>query len=214
MQTSRIYDTYARFYDATFGVPMRARIADAVRQIEARPGQRVLDLGVGTGISLDHYPAGPHVVGCDLSAGMLRQAQRKARPSTSLVRADAMRLPFEDDAFDHVFMSHVASVVHDPWHLMREVVRVSRSGATLVIVNRFRSPNRVLGELEERLNPVFLRLGWRAGLPMRELMEAAGVRSWIRHRVRSLDLWETVISTIEKPKAARIAPEPVAPAQL
>ena len=90
-------------------------------------GELVLDLGIGTGQSLQFYPGCGKVIGVDLSNGMLREARRKIEEKSlshaTVFQADAMNLPFADDTFDHIFISHVISVVSDPIRLVREAAR-------------------------------------------------------------------------------------------
>src|SRR5687767_13292116 len=110
--TRKIYDVHAMFYDATFGRLVRRRIARAISHMSIAPSDRILDMGIGTGVSLDYYPTDRgHVVGIDLSGGMLRKAREKIRErgvtNAVVMQADALHLPFGDDTFDHVFMSHV-----------------------------------------------------------------------------------------------------------
>src|SRR4051794_734773 len=107
--TKRIYDIHSMFYDATFGRLVRRRIARAISHMDIRDDDRVLDLGIGTGVSLNYYPGDRgRIVGVDLSSGMLREARKKIRErgltNTAVFQADAMRLPFGDNTFDHVFI--------------------------------------------------------------------------------------------------------------
>src|SRR5207253_980824 len=95
--TKRIYDIHSIFYDATFGRLVRRRIARAISHMNIGERDRVLDLGIGTGVSLNYYPARGKVVGIDLSSGMLREARKKireqGRTNAAVFQADAMRLP-------------------------------------------------------------------------------------------------------------------------
>src|SRR5256714_14239397 len=105
----------------------------AIAHMNLTPTDRVLDLGIGTGVSLNFYPQFGRVVGVDLSSGMLRQCRKKIAERglshATVFQSDAMRLPFADDTFDHVFISHVISVVSDPYQLVREAQRGARPGA-------------------------------------------------------------------------------------
>jgi phosphatidylethanolamine/phosphatidyl-N-methylethanolamine N-methyltransferase len=156
--TRKIYDVHAMFYDATFGRLVRRRIARAISHMPIRPDDVILDLGIGTGVSLDYYPTDRgRVIGVDLSSGMLRKAREKVRErglhNAVVFQADAMRLPFADDTFDHVFMSHVISVVSDPYTLIQEAQRVAKPGGRIVMVNHFQSTNRFIALVEKWLCP-------------------------------------------------------------
>jgi phosphatidylethanolamine/phosphatidyl-N-methylethanolamine N-methyltransferase len=201
--TRKIYDVHAMFYDATFGRLVRKRIARAISHMNIRPGEQVLDLGIGTGCSLDYYPTDRgHVTGIDLSGGMLRKAREKVRdtgrPNCTVFQADALHLPFAPDTFDHVFISHVISVVSDPYRLVQEAQRVAKPGARIVIVNHFQSTNRFIAMLEKWACPLCTKLGWRSDLALQDLIRRTGVEIDYRFKHDSIDLWETVVITNNK----------------
>jgi phosphatidylethanolamine/phosphatidyl-N-methylethanolamine N-methyltransferase len=166
----------------------------------------VLDLGIGTGVSLNYYPRQGQIIGIDLSAGMLREARKKTAERNlqhvQLLQADALRLPFADDSFDHVFISHVISVVSDPCMLIREAQRVARPDARIVIVNHFQSTNRFIALVEKWLCPLCTRLGWRSDLALQELIRRTGVQVDYRYKLESIDLWETVVISNNKSSIA------------
>ena len=200
--TRRIYDIHSIFYDATFGRLVRRRIARAISHMNIAPDETVLDLGVGTGMSLDYYPTHARIIGVDLSGGMLRQARKKLveRKLTHAVvfQADALHLPFAENSFDHVFVSHVISVVSDPCALVREVRRVAKPTARVVIVNHFQSTNRLLAMVEKWLCPLCTKLGWRSDLALQDLVRRTGAEIDYRYKLESIDLWETVVITNTK----------------
>ena len=201
--TRKIYDVHAMFYDATFGRLVRRRIARAISHMNIRPEDRILDLGIGTGVSLDYYPPDRgRIIGVDLSSGMLRKAREKLRErglaNAAVFQADALHLPFADDTFDHVFMSHVISVVSDPYRLIQEAQRVARPGARIVMVNHFQSTNRFIAMVEKWLCPLCTKLGWRSDLALQDLVRRTGVEVDYRYKLESIDLWETVVITNNK----------------
>src|ERR1700750_1433514 len=117
--TKKIYDVHSMFYDATFGRLVKRRIERAINHMNIAEHDRVLDLGIGTGQSLNFYPTDRgRIVGVDLSAGILRACRKKIPEGglrhASVFQANALELPFGDDTFDHVFISHVISVVSNP----------------------------------------------------------------------------------------------------
>ncbi len=203
--TQKIYDLHSKFYDATFGRLVRTRIGKAiVEQVDLAQGQIALDVGIGTGGSLEFWPSDRgHVVGVDLSGGMLKQALKKVvetdRDNCDLARANALKLPFADEAFDHVFVSHVISVVSDPPAVLRECLRVAKPGAKVVMVNHFQSENKVVGAIEKLVCPICTKLGWKSDLALDDLLKAVGVTATHRYKLTTPDLWETVV--VEKPAA-------------
>jgi phosphatidylethanolamine/phosphatidyl-N-methylethanolamine N-methyltransferase len=200
--TKGIYDFHSAFYDVTFGRLVRRRIARAISHMNIRESDRVLDLGIGTGVSLNYYPQRGQIWGIDLSDGMLREARKKIEERglehVSLFQADALNLPFANDTFDQVFISHVISVVSDPYQMMREAQRVARPDARIVIVNHFQSTNRFIALLEKWLCPLCTRLGWRSDLALQDLIRRTGVQVDYRYKLESIDLWETVVITNDK----------------
>lgn len=200
--TRKIYDIHSVFYDATFGRLVRRRIERAINHMNIGPADRVLDLGIGTGVSLNYYPLHGRVVGVDLSAGMLREARKKIRERglrhATVFQANALQLPFADDTFDHVFISHVISVVSDPYQLVREAQRVAKPNARIVIVNHFQSTNRFIAMVEKWLCPLCTKLGWRSDLALQDLIKRTGVEVDYRYKLESIDLWETVVMTNNK----------------
>ena len=201
--TKKIYDIHSMFYDATFGRLVCRRIARAISHMNLQGRDRVLDLGIGTGVSLNYYPTDRgQITGVDLSSGMLREARKKireqGRTNAQVFQADAMKLPFADDSFDHVFISHVISVVSDPCRLVQEAQRVARPGARIVIVNHFQSTNRFIALIEKWLCPLCTKLGWRSDLALQDLVRQTGVEIDYRYKLESIDLWETVVMVNNK----------------
>jgi phosphatidylethanolamine/phosphatidyl-N-methylethanolamine N-methyltransferase len=200
--TKKIYDIHSVFYDATFGRLVKRRIERAIRHMNIAETDLVLDLGIGTGASLGFYPRHGKIIGIDLSAGMLRECRKKIREGdmrhVEVFQANALQLPFADDTFDHVFISHVITVVSDPYMLVREAQRVCKPGARIVIVNHFQSTNRFIGMLEKWLCPLCTKLGWRSDLALQDLIRRTGVEIDYRYKLESIDLWETVVITNNK----------------
>lgn len=201
--TKKIYDIHSMFYDATFGRLVCRRVARAISHMNLGPDDRVLDLGIGTGVSLNYYPMDRgRIVGIDLSSGMLREARKKirdqGRANTQVFQADALKLPFADNSFDHVFISHVISVVSDPCKLVQEAQRVAKPSSRIVIVNHFQSTNRFLALIEKWLCPLCTKLGWRSDLALQDLIRQTGAEIDYRYKLESIDLWETVVMVNNK----------------
>jgi len=197
--TGRLYDLWAKFYDYTFGALVRRRQRTALRQLRTRAGDRVLDLGVGTGITLQHYPRNVRVVGMDLSAGMLEKAADKVRKRglnhCQLVQCDAMRPPFADHSFDHVMITHVISVVSDPTKLLYWARRMVKPGGRIVILNHFMSSHVLIAWFERVLNPMFVKIGWRSDLSLEECLQgdAADLHVQYRFKLSWIDFWQIVV---------------------
>jgi phosphatidylethanolamine/phosphatidyl-N-methylethanolamine N-methyltransferase len=201
--TSPLYDLWAKFYDHTFGALVRKRQVRALEQLRPAPGERVLDIGVGTGMTLRHYRRDITVVGMDLSSGMLGKARKKIRRDglthCKLVQGDAMAPPFEDHSFDHVMITHVVTVVSDPQKLMRWAQRMVKPGGRIVVLNHFLSPSPFLAWWEKKLNPMFVKIGWRSDLPLEECLLGTDLAVRYNFKMSQIDLWQIVVLGEQRP---------------
>jgi phosphatidylethanolamine/phosphatidyl-N-methylethanolamine N-methyltransferase len=141
-QVGRAYRAFAPAYDAFFGAVLEPGRRAAIWGMDLRPGARVLEVGVGTGLSLAAYPRDVSVFGVDLAPEMLDRARRRvARKGLSQILElkvmDARALDYPDAHFDVVVAMYVVSVTPDPERMVSEVLRVCRPGGQLVIVNIF-----------------------------------------------------------------------------
>ncbi len=198
----KIYALYSDVYDVIFKRFFYPRIRSAIQSMEIHPGDRILDIGVGTGLSLPLYPRHCKVVGIDLSMDMLEQAQKKVErlglSHITLMAMDAMNLFFNDNSFDKVFISHVVSVVPDPVRTLEEAKRVCKRQGDIVIVNHFQSENRWFAKIEEFLNPICKRIGWRSDISLKGILEASGLRVERNYKLKKIDLWRIVFATNDK----------------
>src|SRR5487761_527524 len=173
--TLRTYRLFAGPYDLVFGPVFHPGRKDAVRIANDRPGQRILEIGVGTGLSLPHFRADAEVTGIDVSAEMLQRARRRvARRGLAQVKAllemDAENLKFDDNSFDSVLALYVASVVPNPARFAAEMRRVCRPGGTIIIVNHFTSENWLMSRFEKALAPLAGKIGFHADFPLGDFL--------------------------------------------
>lgn len=159
------YRRWAPVYDATFGkVSMvgRKHVVDVINQRQGR----VLEVGVGTGLSLGDYERHLEIVGIDLSPEMLDKARERVANErlthvTGLHEMDASELTFPDAAFDTVVAMYVMTVVPEPEKVMRELARVTKPGGEVILVNHFSQEEGVRGWVERRMAPFAEIIGWR-----------------------------------------------------
>jgi phosphatidylethanolamine/phosphatidyl-N-methylethanolamine N-methyltransferase len=165
----KAYARWAPVYDLVFGAVFdrgrRAAIA-AAEQV----GGRILEVGVGTGISLPGYSSQNRIIGIDLSEAMLRKAQRRVAglSLTNVERLelmDAEHLSFPDASFDVVVANHVISTVPNPEAALDECARILRPGGEMILLSRIGADAGLRHLIELLLQPVVLRLGWRSEFP-------------------------------------------------
>ena len=186
------YSRWAKVYDQTFGVLVAPARRRAIELMELKPGDRAVEVGVGTGLSLSLIPEGCQLVGVDFSRPMLERALTRLRSDAmlrqaGLVEADGVCLPFADNTFDAALAPFVVSAAPDPVALLRDMLRVCRPGARLVVVNHFSPRNPVLAKLERGASAVTSRLlGFHAEFPLEPLFEEAGIE--IDHIERAMTL--------------------------
>jgi phosphatidylethanolamine/phosphatidyl-N-methylethanolamine N-methyltransferase len=177
----RAYARWAPVYDLVFGAVFEAgrRAAIAAAEHACGPhGGRILEIGVGTGLSLPDYARVNRLVGCDLSEPMLRKAQeRVARQKLlnveMLAVMDAQRLALPDAAFDAVVAQYVITTVPDPETTLDEFARVTRPGGEIVLVNHLGAESGPRRMFEQGFAPLARRLGWRVEFPFQRLADWA-----------------------------------------
>ncbi len=168
MERERVANAYGRWapvYDMIFGPVFRRGRLDAVAAAE-RIGGRILEVGVGTGLSLPSYSSGTRVVGIDISEPMLDKARRRVRQENlghveSIAVGDAENIDFPTASFDVVVAQYVVTAVPKPERALDEFVRVARPGGEIIITTRIGAETGLRGTIEKWLMPLTSRLGWR-----------------------------------------------------
>jgi phosphatidylethanolamine/phosphatidyl-N-methylethanolamine N-methyltransferase len=192
-RVQRVYEILARVYDDCFDWALGPGRRRAVSRLPVQPGQRVLEVGVGTGLSLPHYPPDCHLTGIDISEAMLGQARERAdalrRSNVDLRVMDARELSYPDATFDHVLAPYVISVVPEPRKVMAEICRVCKPGGTVLVVNHFHNGNRAIGFLEGLLTPASQWIGFRLDLPLEYVTQTPGLETVRVERVNLFRLW-------------------------
>lgn len=193
---ARVYENLAWVYDLVFGPALHPGRVDAIQRMGIQPGDRVLEVGVGTGINATLYPSDCSVTGIDLSSSMLEKARdrvaRKGVHNVRLLQMDAANLKFADDAFDIVYAPYVISVVPDPVTVTREMFRVCRPGGRIVILNHFRSQNRVMAWLERLISPFTVHIGFKSDLDLPAFVAQAELKPISIQKVNIPRIWRLV----------------------
>jgi len=161
----RAYARWAPVYDVVFGKVFERGRKESIAAAE-RIGGRILDVGIGTGISLTDYAPVNRIVGVDYSEAMLRKAQERVRAHKldhveALAVMDAQQLGFADDYFDAVVAQYVITTVPDPEKTLDEFARVTRPGGEIILVNHLGAETGVRRAFEQGFAPLARHLGWR-----------------------------------------------------
>jgi phosphatidylethanolamine/phosphatidyl-N-methylethanolamine N-methyltransferase len=164
-QVEQAYDRWAPIYDLVFG-GVFSKGRDAAIQATNKLSGRVLEVGVGTGISLPLYAPHVRIFGTDISEAMLKKAkqrvsERRLKNIEGLAVMDAEKLEFPDNAFDVVMAQYVVTAVPNPEAALDEFARVLRPGGELIILTRVSADAGMRRFIEQRLQPVVRRLGFR-----------------------------------------------------
>jgi phosphatidylethanolamine/phosphatidyl-N-methylethanolamine N-methyltransferase len=191
-----VYDKLAKVYDLVFGPTLHPGRVQAIKKMGLTADDRVLEVGVGTGINLSLYPRQCRVTGIDFSASMLEKARdrvsRESIPGVRLVQMDAVDLKFPDDSFDIVYAPYLISVVPDPVKVAQEMRRVCRRGGRIVFLNHFLSPNVVLSRLERLISPLTIHIGFKSDLDLPAFLAQADLKPVSIVKVNIPKIWSLV----------------------
>jgi len=198
--TEQLYARLAPIYDFIYGATLQLGRSRAMKRLAPRPGERILEIGVGTGVALRRYPTATRVTAIDLSAPMLARARTRLHrhriEHVALCRMDAAQLAFADGSFDAVYAPYVVNVVEDPVRVAQEMLRVCRPGGRLVLVNHFAARydgnfmRDAIGELAAKISGVdwWLDLDW--------FLRESGLEP---HSVESVNVLQSAIVLCNKP---------------
>jgi phosphatidylethanolamine/phosphatidyl-N-methylethanolamine N-methyltransferase len=187
------YRRYASVYDALFGPVLQPGRKAVLEALECRPGDRVLEVGVGTGLSLPMYPSFVRVTGVDLSREMLEKARvRVARRALTNVEGlhemDAQAMDFPDASFDKIVAMYVVSVVQEPARLLAELHRVCKPNGEIFLVNHVRSTNPIIGAVEKGLARFSNQIGFHPDFDLHSLVNGS---ARVEH-VSNVFLWKVM----------------------
>lgn len=200
-RVEKVYAALARVYDAFFDWALGPGRRVAVSRLDLPEGARVLEVGVGTGLSLPLYSRRWRVTGVDISDAMLAEARTRladlGRDNVDLQRMDARDLAFPDGTFDAVVAPYVMSVVPDPGRVMAEMRRVCRPGGSIIVVNHFGHRFRIVRAVETALTPLTHWIGFRLDLPIETVTGVDGLRVTHQETVNLLGMWRLLVMNRE-----------------
>ncbi len=191
------YRRYARVYDVVFGPIFHPGRKTIISALDCHPGDAILEVGVGTGLSLPLYPDDVKVTGIDISTEMLNKARRRVdREELTHVEAvlemDAEQMQFRDNGFDKVVAMYVVSVVPDPVQLVREMARVCKPEGDIFIANHFRSTNPLLRSVENLLAPLSKLAGFRPDFDLDDFLQKTGLEVVEIRSVNLFGYWKVL----------------------
>lgn len=187
------YRRYAHVYDILFGPLFDPGRRALIASLNLHPGQRVLDVGVGTGLSLPLYPASSRVTAIDNSPEMIELARERVNALglcqvEELAQMNGEAMSFADGSFDKVVAMYVVSVVARPLQLVAEMRRVCKPGGDLYIVNHFRSPH-ALPSRRKPMSHFATAAGFRADLDLNTFIAGAGLNVVDAHETNAFGRW-------------------------
>jgi phosphatidylethanolamine/phosphatidyl-N-methylethanolamine N-methyltransferase len=191
----KAYRRYAGIYDLVFGPAFQWGRARSVARINALDCTTILEVGVGTGLSLPRYRPEKRLVGIDVSRDMLAIARRRVdacglKNVETLAAMDAEQLGFHDGQFDAVVAMHVMSVVPDPHRCLAEMKRVCKPGGTILICNHF--AGKADKWITRRMQPLAKWLGWHPDFALTELLDGSSLGMASNHNVPPFGLFKLI----------------------
>ena len=190
-----IYRLYAPIYDRIIAPSFADGHSKMYTSLNLKPGNHVLEVGVGTGVSLKHYPAFVKVEAIDYSEPMLVKARKRiekdeVEADINIQQMDAHNLEFKDNQFDHSVVAHALAVVADPDVVLMEMKRVTKSQGLIVIVNHYKEKKGMIGGA---WNPLRKRLGLGKHVDFKELIDECGLELISEERVNRIDTYSRML---------------------
>ena len=207
MDQNSIIKSYKRvssFYDLTFGQVFRPGQKAIIKKMDCIDSDNVLEIGIGTGSSLQYYPKETKVVGIDISPDMLEVAKKRIVKdkihNKHILLMNGERLSFHDNSFDKVVGMYVVSVTQNPQVLVEEMKRVCKNDGDIYIVNHFSTDqdNLFVKMFEKGLMPISKILGWKPYFPFDEFNAYANLDVLEMSKVNLFNYWNIIHASNNK----------------
>ena len=207
MDQNSIIKSYKRvssFYDLTFGQVFRPGQKAIIKKMDCIQSDNVLEIGIGTGSSLQYYPKETKVVGIDISPDMLELAKKRIVKdkiqNKHILLMNGERLSFPDNSFDKVVGMYVVSVTQNPQILVEEMKRVCKNDGDIYIVNHFSTEqdNAFVKMFEKGLMPISRVLGWKPYFPFDEFNAYANLDVLEMSKVNLFNYWNIIHASNNK----------------
>ena len=193
----KFYGRFSTFYDLIWDIKVfNGGRKLAPEFLDLTPGAQLLEVGVGTGLSIPVLPRSIEITGVDISQKMLIRARKRldsvGARNVKLLKMDATQLEFPDNSFDRILAAYFISTVTDPAEVVQEMKRVCRPGGYLVFLNHFQSKLPAIGLLEKLLSPLFYLIGFQTGLNLHQLMADTGLEIEMTENIDFMGHWKAV----------------------
>lgn len=197
-----IYNWIGPVYNLIYGkIAFNNGRSESIRMLEIKPGDKILEVGVGTGLTLPMYPKDCKITGIDLSESMLKEARilisNQRLTNCSVHKMNAVETTFADNSFDGVLGNLFISATNDPVKALLEMKRVCKPNGILVLMNHFKCEEPLLAKMEEAFTPVGKMIGFNSALEMYPLIESANLEIKEITKVNFFNLW-TAVSFVNK----------------
>ena len=193
---TKIYSLYSHFYDSMFGALLHPGRRMVSKLMDIQPGEKILEVGIGTGISLPLYRRDADIVGIDISRDMIRQAgekkQRLGYHNVKLCITDAAEMAFKNNYFDKVIASHSITVIPKPFETLKEIKRVCKRNAEFFFLNYAGSNDNFVASFERALSPIRCRLGLGKAINLEQLLNSANFNIDFKDRVNIFKLFQII----------------------
>lgn len=199
----KLYNRYSSFYDLIWGKVFHSGREKIPDLLPFEKDDHVLEVGIGTGLSIPFVPAHVRLTGIDLSQNMLDEAAKRLqgmrRKNVELIKMDATNLDFPDNTFDHVLAAYFISTVPDPVRVVEEMKRVCKPGGVIVFLNHFQSDNRWIAAFDRLISPLTYRLGFYFDLNLPRLLKATNLVVDSKEKIDPLAIWKAIRIINTKP---------------
>ncbi len=200
----KIYDRWGKFYDIFFKKVFSEGRNVGVELLQLKSDEKLLEVGVGTGLSLPLYPKSSEIIGIDISSKMLEKAEEKVRSlhleNVDLTVMNAQEMEFPDNSFDCVTACYVVSAAPDPQKVVSEICRVCKPNGRIVFINHFKSQNFFLAKFEKLINGACKKIGWETTLDLDPLLKSNNLTLIAQERVNLFNYWKAVLCINSKQK--------------
>ncbi|MDY6842735.1 MAG: methyltransferase domain-containing protein [Thermodesulfobacteriota bacterium] len=193
----KIYSRFSHVYDYIFKMIFLEGRKIGIKLLDIAHEDKILEVGIGTGLSLPYYPSHCDITGIDLCKDMLVKAKKRlgrlGMNNVKLLHSDASYTEFEDNTFDRIFAAYFISVVPDPVKVIKEMKRVCKKNGKIVFVNHFKSENPIISKFEEFVSPLCCKIGFKTDVSMTNLFAEADLTICEERGVNLFDYWKVVL---------------------